>query len=339
MGRGVILFTFNSCTKTNPVEQKIDIPPTYIDTKLKSQIDRLTEMARKYYQNQPYEEWKVNDEKIKVMVVQNTFITKVTKKVLGLRNSKAFFALGIACLPYTVLSQTLGMGFGWVATYTHMPVPMIEAKNSLYDDGTDQWYIASSYPIYSKWNIMGSYTRTLATTRIQIRFDGKEGDFSRTLSGVILRQIEMGIGYNILNKKNQFFISPHVLFGLQFSSHYAKYGNFFPIAGPYYWQTKNIESKGYNITQATISLGVKLGFKILRRVKAGINLKGFYAPRIVQELQMYYYHISTPHIERYAEFESSGTGLYRSAFVEVILGTRQAKRTKNPNKNIDFNFN
>ncbi len=29
-------------------------------------------MARKYYQNQPYEEWKVNDEKIKVMVVQNT---------------------------------------------------------------------------------------------------------------------------------------------------------------------------------------------------------------------------------------------------------------------------
>ncbi len=221
---------------------------------------------------------------------------------------KHIFSIFIMLLiAITLKAQTAYIGYGTVLTHTKQTTALIESKNPLLNTGG---FVSLGYIHHQKkWDyIMATsiYRGVTSFWRSENTFDGYPG------SNVY--RFDLGISYNLINPSYWLYIKPYVALGLQFTyKRPGQIGDFFPVYGPYYYQTNPPSSDGHSSFQFVPTGGIKIGVRVLKYLDICFNAQGVYGFQSFQKVNFdYTFYKDNPPIKRRAVFESTGTGIFKS---------------------------
>ena len=126
------------------------------------------------------------------------------------------------------------------------------------------------------------------------------------------------ISYNVINKKNSFYLKPLIALGAQLSlSNGYEYGAFERQNGPDYVELEPITASTNNITQLVPSIGLKSGFILWKRIDVGFTFQGVMGFKSYQTMYFKYSYKGVP--QETAIFDAKGTGLFCSINVGYLI--------------------
>ncbi len=138
-------------------------------------------------------------------------------------------------------------------------------------------------------------------------------------NGTVIYRYNLGLAYNLIQKKRRFYFSPNISFGIQNSKPNGKDIYPFEIIGPNYIETEPTSAVAFKTIQIVPSGGFRTGWVFWKRLDIGLSFQGVLGFKPYQKMYFKYEYKGTP--QPTAEFEANGTGL----FVTLGIGYRFAK--------------